>query len=198
MKKSFLTLIIIVLVLNSCSTDSELEVSKISSQKISEVVNEKNLSVQKLKYSLLSKEDKFSIWENKINNLINDNLNDEQKSLILDLKNHLNVSIFDDDLNNDTREIFKTVYSKQFLEKANTIFSEEFIITNFYYINYKFYDGENSNCNCTSQSSVTCLSTIQNPLFCKKGYADCKQSLKNCGFLLRYDCDGMCLSVHDM
>ena len=128
-------------------------------------------------------------------------INNEQKNLLNDLKNNLSASIFDDIKNNDSREIFNTVYSKEFLKKANKIFSEEYIITNFYYVSYRTDTGGIDvggggvprNCNCTTLSSVTCLSTIQNPLFCKKEYGDCVKSPSNCGFLLSYECDGQCI-----
>lgn len=190
----------------SCSNDSELENSNASKEKISEVMIESNLSIQKMKYNMLSKEDKFLLWNNKVQFLIDDSkLNNEQKSLLIDLKNHLNTTVFDDGKNNDEKEVFKTIYAKEFLKKANVLFSEEYIITNFYYITYKtdagFEGGGGdgpSSCNCSSGSVVTCLSTIQNPLFCKKSQSNCKITKSNCGWLLRYDCDGMCLSVHDM
>jgi hypothetical protein len=128
-------------------------------------------------------------------------INNEQKNLLIDLKNNLSASIFDDTKNNDRREVFKTVYAKEFLKKANKLFSEEYIITNFYYVNYKtdtggIEDGGGApkNCNCTTQNAVTCFSTIQNPLYCKKAESNCSKVPSNCGFLLWYDCDGMCIS----
>lgn len=198
--KKILFLVLSVL-LFSCSNDSELENSNVSKEKISEVMNESNLSIQKMKYSMLSKEDKFLLWNNKVQFLIDDSkLNNEQKSLLIDLKNHLNITVFDDKKNNDEKEVFKTIYAKEFLKKANVLFSEEYIITNFYYITYKtdggFEGGEDapSNCNCKSDFILACPSHISNPIYCKEEYKSCKKST-NCGWFLQYTCDGMCIPV---
>ena len=97
MKKVFYALSFIVLSFYSCTNDSGLESSEVSKEKISEVINELNLSTQKMKYGMLNKNEKFLLWENKIIVLMEDlEINNEQKNLLNDLKNNLSASIFDD------------------------------------------------------------------------------------------------------
>ena len=51
--------------------------------------------------------------------------NNQQVSLLNNLKNQLNVNLFDTKLNIDEREVFKTIYVKDFLNKAKRLFTKK-------------------------------------------------------------------------
>lgn len=182
---------------NDLNRDSNLSVN---TSKINQVLNEKVSEIQKLMYSSLNPEEKLFIWNRKISVLLNDEkLNTQQKELLTELKNNLTSDVFDQNVENYNRTIFKTVYSVEFLEKANELFNKEYILKSFYEltsmqssVNFK---SVTSNCNCSKASAVTCAlgGTQESPLIC--GTAKCKVKSESCGWLWQYDCDGQCKSV---
>jgi len=187
--------------LTSCTSNDNVSSTSISKEKISSVLNEKNYETQKLKYSLLNKDEKFSIWNNKITSLIsNGNLNENQISFLEDLKSNLNPNLFDECKKSDSREVFKVVKSLEYINKAKKLFSTQVINETFYQItsttptNGLMDDGSSRMCNCSTGSSVTCAlgGTVDMPIYCAK--SKCNITPSNCGWLLMYDCNGVCKS----
>ncbi|GEM54013.1 hypothetical protein B0A58_03540 [Flavobacterium branchiophilum NBRC 15030 = ATCC 35035] len=206
MKKLMFLFAFIMFTFLSCS-DNENANSQNSAQivntKINEVLKEKNIISQKIMYNLLSKEDKFKIWNDRLTKIIhNDKLTEQQLNLLNDLKSQLSVSLFNNDSMNDNREIFKNVYIKTFLKKSIAVFSEEFIYNNFYTLSNKSNDqiisreivlennivGPKSKCTCNIGSIWSCsgLGT------CRRSDCEPTQNWGGCGFLMFFDCNGKC------
>ncbi len=191
-----LTFSIITFILMSCSNENLQNEDNLDSSKISLTLKEKNSSTQKVMYNLLSKEEKYSLWIEKINYILyNKKLNEEQAKLIIDLKRNLNINLFDDNEFNNEKVVFKVVYVKEFLEKASQIFDNEFIYDNFFNIesNLKnrgtpiyFFDQFQSDCVCNASSIYGCSYNYK----CKK--TDCKFTTSGCGFLFMFECNGTC------
>jgi len=194
MKKLILTLGIVLSLLSSCTTSDDSTTNQENS-KISSVLKEKNYDSQKLMYQMLSKNEKHQIWANKIDVLISDSsLNSQQIYLLNDLKNHLNVNIFDNKSNNDEREVFKTIYAKDFLNKAKYLFSYEYVHENFFTINgtsnlMKIADTKPV-CSCNQTSIWSCA---MNTSTCKST-DKCRTDSDGCGFAGMFECNGNCFN----
>lgn len=180
-------------ILFSCSENESINSSKeiVNESKISQVLNEKDYESQKLMYNNLSSDEKYKLWNDKIEKIINkNNLNEEQKTLLQELKKNMFVGIFDETENNDKAEIFKNIYVKDFLKKASKIFNREFIRANFYYISKisseRRYSGESS-CSCNIGATFTCTYRIE----CRS-LQTCRSSTSGCGFLGAFECNGNC------
>ena len=114
MKKVIFGLIVSLALFNliSCSDNNEIERTS-SNKRISQVLNEKNYTTQKIMYSLLNEEEKLKIWNDKIENILQkNNLTKEQSDLIYELKNNISLNLFNDGERNDEREIFKSIFVK--------------------------------------------------------------------------------------
>lgn len=194
MKKSIVIFgLLIGLTIISCSQndlnrDSNLSVN---TSKINQVLNVHDYESQKLMYISLTSEEKFNLWNNKLDVLLqNDFLNMEQKNLLKDLKKELFVDFFDSSENNDKAEIFKNIYIKDFLHKASKIFTADYIHNNFYTISNnsqnKVYYGV-SGCTCNIGATFTCTYHIE----CKS-LKTCRESSSGCGFLMAFECNGNC------
>lgn len=191
MKKLILTLSMSLLLFCSCS-DNEAFEKQNNESKISAVLKEENYDTQKIMYRMLSNEEKLQLWQDKLSTMIQiDELNEKQIDLIKDLKAHLNADLFDNNGNNDKREIFKNVYAKDFLKKSQSLFTPKYFTENFYNISNRIAiddDGPNKpDCTCNQSSIWSCV-----------GLPDCKASDKcdtttdGCGFLGFSECDGRC------
>jgi hypothetical protein len=193
MKKLILTLGIVLSLLSSCTTDDT--VTNQENSKITSVLKEKNYDTQKLMYRMLSKEEKQEIWVDKIDVLISDSsLSGQQVSLLNDLKNHLNVTLFDTKSNNDEREVFKTVYAKDFLNKAKSLFSYEYVSENFFTINGNLSLAKLADtkpvCSCNQTSIWSCVGINER---CKET-DKCRKDSDGCGFLGFSECNGNCFN----
>ncbi|WP_396167159.1 bacteriocin fulvocin C-related protein [Flavobacterium sp.] len=193
MKKLILTLGIVLSLLSSCTTDDT--VTNQENSKITSVLKEKNYDTQKLMYRMLSKEEKQEIWVDKIDVLISDSsLSGQQVSLLKDLKNHLNVTLFDTKSNNDEREVFKTIYVKDFLNKAKSLFSEDYVYNNFFTISgnnssSKLYDSKPI-CSCNQGSMWSCGMATST---CRET-DKCRKDSDGCGFATMFECNGNCFN----
>lgn len=193
MKKVIFGLIASLALFNLVSCSDSNEIDEISRNKrISQVLNEKNYATQKIMYSLLNEEEKFKIWNDKIENIIqNNNLTKEQSDLLYELKNNISVNLFKDREKNDEREIFKTIFVKNFLKKTINVFSEDFIVSNFYYINYDTAKlapiGDLPDCTCNIGSMWSCSGSFE----CKETNK-CADTTSGCGFLTFFECTGRC------
>lgn len=175
--------------LNSCSSDDTQLNS--SSERIERVLREKDYETQKLMYAMLSSNEKFKIWDDKINSMIiNHNLNSGQIKLLKDLKHHLSANLFDETVKNDKREIFKYVYVKEFLKKSEKLFDRDYIYINFFSLSDKKLSPELSqpNCTCNRGSMWSCAMATSD---CGGG-SSCSDSTSGCGFGGFFECNGKC------
>ncbi|WP_395042858.1 bacteriocin fulvocin C-related protein [Flavobacterium sp.] len=192
MKKLILTLGIVMSFFASCNSDYET-LKNDSNSRIAVVLSEKNYDSQKLMYLMLSSEDKYKIWNSKLENLIaNKKLNEKQLDLLKKLKSNFTINLFDDYKNNNEREIFKNVIVKDFLKKAELTFSYEFIYNNFYTISGRVFDGGSGdplpNCTCNKGSIYSCAMQVND---CKDSLL-CKSTTAGCGFMTYFECNGKC------
>lgn len=193
MKKVIFGLIVSLALFNliSCSDNNEIERTS-SNKRISQVLNEKNYTTQKIMYSLLNEEEKLKIWNDKIENILQkNNLTKEQSDLIYELKNNISLNLFKDGERNDEREIFKSIFVKNFLKKTVNVFSEDFIVSNFYYINENTAKAvpidDLSDCTCNIGSMWSCSGSFE----CKDTNK-CADTTSGCGFLTMFECTGRC------
>lgn len=211
MKKNiFKTLCILLLacLFPSCSQDSFTEesiISENSTLKINNVLNENNKNDQKIKYNLLAKESKHTLWANKLEVLLNDQsiiLNEEQKKLIEELKKKIDITLFDNE-DNDEKAYFKDIYIPNFLKRAQKVFSNKQIISFFYTLSEPItsssltlkqlstslsVDSE-KDCDCNYGSIYSCQGTYA--YTCDKT-AKCLADTSGCGFLTMFECNGLC------
>lgn len=200
----------------SCSQDSTTEqalAAEKSAYKINQMLSEKNADSQKLKYVLLSSEEKHSIWLNKYELILNGGssptnkaitLNDKQKELIQELKNKLTQNVFDKN-DNIEKEYFRNIYVPKFLERAQKVFTYEQIGSLFYKVSESTTDfshesqsasaktasGWVRDCNCDKGSFFSCQWGGDK---CD-GQAGCKETYNGCGFNWMYACNGICKAV---
>ena len=146
-------------------------------------------------YKMLSKEEKREIWVNKIDKLLlNTNLNSRQIYLLDDLKNHLDINLFDNKSVNDEREVFKTIYVKDFLNNAETQFSYEYIYDNFFTISGDIGSSKLYNpipiCSCNQGSIWSCALGVSECRATNK----CRSDTDGCGFAGMFECNGNCFN----
>lgn len=191
MKKHLFYLAVLISTVISCTHDSGIE-KKSSESRISEVLTETNYSTQKIMYSLLNEQEKFKIWNDKIDTILaNKNLTKKQSELIQELKNNLSINLFKDGVVNDEREIFKSIFVTSFLKKTINVFNEDFIINNFYYITENSANATRSSelpdCTCNIGSMWSCSGSFE----CRDSNK-CKDTTHGCGFLTFFECTGRC------
>lgn len=194
MKKLFFGLTI--LIFSSCSVEND-SLNDSKTTRIEEIKNEKNIAVQRVMYNLLSPDEKYYLWSQKIDNLTNDkSLNAEQINLLEEVKSKLNRNYFDDSYSDDKKEIFKVVYLKEFLKKAKDIFDDNFIYNSFYTINSSrilFVDDDSPINSCACYKGTTFWSCgVLSPYTCKTPPDPCSEKTKGCGLWLQDKCDGTC------
>lgn len=192
MKKIFFTIFILFLfVFNSCTGDDTQ--SDLSRMRIEKVLAEENYETQKMMYAMLDSNEKYKIWDDKINAMIkNDDLNSGQVELIKDLKRHLSANLFDETVKNDEREIFKYVYVKEFLKISEKLFDRKYIYVNLFSISNKALSPELSqpNCTCNRGSMWSCAMATSD---CGSS-SSCDSSTSGCGFGGFFECNGKCFS----
>jgi hypothetical protein len=174
----------------SCSTDDNTLNEGINQSKINEVLNQNDYETQKVMYRMLNQNEKLTLWDNKINNLIlNNNLNKKQVELLNELKINLKTEIFNQ-VSSENKTIFKTVFVKDFLNKSKSVFASEFFFDNFYNIQLKIapIDSELPDCTCNKGSAFSCG---WNSVTCRES-DKCSDTDDGCGFLLLYSCNGRC------
>ena len=211
MKNLILSFSMAFLFFTSCSKENEPENIIINSKKIATVVSEKNIDNQKLMYNMLSKEEKFTLWINKLNNIsLNPYFNQEQIDLINELKSNLSVDLFDSNPINDKKEVFKAIYVNDFLKKSKNLFNTDEMYLLFFTVNDLKKKNETSkiagdttlnsewdtgigwgpatNCTCNTTSIWSCAAGID----CIYKKDNCKILASDCGFLTMYECNGKC------
>ena len=199
MKKISKLLIVLISVLTvSCTAEGD-RIVNVETSAVQQVINEKNATVQRLMYNLLTPQDKQLIWAQKLDELINSqNLNQQQVKLLSEVKSVLTIEYFDNQIVNDEKEIIKVYYMKSFLKKAQTFFTTDFIYSNFYKIDPKKNNlrtaplDDFTNCGCYRGSIWTC--GIVSPVTCKIPANYCRESHSGCGLWYDYPCNGECRS----
>lgn len=192
MKNSILLLVLVLVLSYSCSDNQQKNSVNL---KINAVLNEKNYDSQKLMYQMLSKNEQYQLWKDKIEKLVSDtNLNNQQIMLINDLKNHININLFEKISNNDEKEVFKSIYVKDFLNKAKSLFTYEYVYVNFFTINGNIslfkIDDIKPVCSCNQSSIWSCA---MGAYTCKET-DKCRKDSDGCGFLGFYECNGNCFN----
>jgi len=138
----FLAVLFLIILFN-CTNENVSPVNNIeniSEQKINTILNMSSESDRRLAYDLLNKNEKFSIWKNKMESLINENklfgvtinLTEEQLKLISELNNNLEPYLFSKE-QNDKKEFYKNVYVPKFIEKAKLVFDNNYVIGMIFY-----------------------------------------------------------------
>lgn len=214
MKK--LLLLFVICLIASCSQDSTTEealVAEKSEFKINQMLNEKDLESQKIKYALLSSEEKHTIWLNKYESLVNNStslthkgmlLNDKQKKLIEELKDKLTQNVFDQNDNNE-KEYFRNIYVPNFLKRAQKVFTYDQMGSLFYKLSEsptnsshekqsasaRIASGWVRDCNCDKGAFFSCQWGGDK---CD-GQASCQQTYNGCGFNWMWACNGLCRAV---
>lgn len=200
MKNFNLFIVISCLLIISCDSNPEDSKGSLNNNKIMKVLFEKDLPTQIELYNLLSKEEKFRIWDSKISELLNDpKLDNNQLNLLIELRSKLNSNIFDINPINNEREIFKNIYTNNFLERALKFFPKEYIKVNFFQISQSVlfrdlgiedpFDPEaKPDCTCNKGSAFSCNWNIDE---CRSSNK-CKTTSGACGFLGLFSCNGRC------
>ena len=145
-----------------------------------------------------NEKEKFKIWDDKIDNILEKNdITKEQSDLIYELKSRLSINLFKDIKSNDEKEIFKTIFLKNFLKKSINVFSEDFIYDNFYSISSNINyiaapgepdEGELPGCTCNRGSIWSCVGAS----FECKSTNKCSDTTTGCGFFTMFECNGRC------
>jgi hypothetical protein len=192
--KSKLVALFCALLFFSCSKDDA------TSSKVASVLSINDSAEQKVEYSLLNSNEKFIIWDNKINSLLEDNsLNEEQKDLIKELKNNIKPKYFEKSTN-DEKEYFKNIYVKNYLKKIDKVFNRDQINSIFYSINIKRGNIQNAisdtsryspriTCDCNRGSLFGCGDSCTITI-CGNPTPD------GCGFMWGWECNGGCILLN--
>ncbi len=189
MKKIMFSLGILMSFLMSCSNNDNIKNNTSSNERISAVLSEKKYDTQKIMYRMLSKEEKQTLWENKINLLTLDNkLSKQQLELLYSLKSKLTSTLFDENSRNDEKEVFKTIYVKTFIKKAQRLFANNYIYENFYTLS-NLRVAPKPDCSCNQGSIYSCSGI---PTDCKQADLYCVTTSSGCGALWIFECNGNC------
>ncbi|WP_163398326.1 bacteriocin fulvocin C-related protein [Flavobacterium fluviatile] len=195
----------------SCSQDvanEELAKDSRADYKIDKVFALEKEDVQRNAYTLLTQEEKYTLWIKKLESLIDNgsfyksetiSLNSKQKALIQELKNKVTKNVFADKPN-DEKEYFLNIYAPKFLKKAQKVFTYDQMGLIFYKISKTQEDinlkklsvtskaNSEGGCNCAAGGYFTCQWGGDK---CAAN-TDCRDPRANCGFMWSSPCDGDC------
>lgn len=223
MKIKFLLLFLITFFLFNCSSDADSLENIIDDESIIElekVAEMKSQNERKLAYRLLSDEEKFYLWDNKLSKLINENylygiyidLTEDEKSLLKEIKGQIELSFFNDS-QSDKKAFFKNVYIPQFIDKSKETFSNKYLIGFIFYdismpiskkidINnlndlIQYYQSSRELTPIGGGGGNSCDCDTDAFFSCKWGddycvASSCSTVHTDCGFLWLSDCDGIC------
>lgn len=213
----------------NCTDDSNLTVERserVSIEKILSVLNMPDESSRKLAYSLLNGQERMKIWKDKFEILINESklfgikvqLTEGEISLVQEINSKLELHLFEH-TQSDEKEIFKNVYIPEFINRAEEVFENKYLLGMIFYentviLNKKIkrnienadisdlidsFNGRNEgvigeisdkkDCDCSVGSFFSCA-WGQHDDHCKK--SECEETNGGCGFLLLSDCDSIC------
>lgn len=114
------------------NSNTSEDLQNVSELKINAVLQMSSQADIKLAYSLLNENEKFKIWKDKFEKLINNGtlygvpirLTDEQMGFIEEINKELKVFVFINS-QNDEKEYFKNVYVNDFLKRSTGAFDNE-------------------------------------------------------------------------
>lgn len=192
MKKLFSIFVLLVLfTFYSCSESETTNTSNenINVSKIAEVLKEQDYDTQKLMYLNLTSDEKFKLWDDKLVKLQGDKrLSLNQRELIKELRSQFDSEVFVEKKYNDKAEVFKNIYAKDFLKRAEVLFDRNFIRDNFYNISTNLLGKlVTKSCSCNIGATFTCTYKIE----CRS-IQNCNSSSNGCGFLGAFECNGNC------
>lgn len=190
MKKILLLFVVAVATLTSCSNDESNNIDALKLESVISTTNKNN--EQRVAYSLLNPDEKFSLWNNQFNELLDENsLNTNQKDLIRELQKNVKVSFFSEEVS-DEKEYFKNIFVPNYLVKLQLEFSNESINEIFYSLKPSRITpilinnpGVTKGCDCNQGSLFGgCSGNCEEKT--------CKGSSTGCGFLWAWECNGVC------
>lgn len=169
----------------------------------------KNSREQKVAYNVLTQNERYFLWVNKLNSILDGELYNEvldldsdKRKLINEVLEIINADMFSKEPNSSL-QYFKQIFIPDFLKRCQKSFTKTEISMIFGELDkinisdYSLktlsksmnYDPEygNEECNCNTTSAVTCYSFPEN---CKE--LDCLLQSLGCGFMLAFECDGLC------
>ena len=205
--KKLITICVLTLLFSCSKNNNLIEIENVNQSKITQILENRNLSEQKMQYSLLNKEEKLTLWNSKLNKISNTyTLNKRQLQLINEFNNKINSSHYK--YNSDEQIYLKTVVIPKYLKRLKKEFTINQIGAIFYTISYQLdpitqqradsglYEpgdqdggGGTGNCNCNKNSMVSCKWLNAPSCLNKK----CNEpSSTSCGFGGFYECNGIC------
>jgi hypothetical protein len=199
LKLNVITLIIISFFFQSCSTNDEE--SAIDFSKIESVKNIKDYEKQKIAFGMLTKSEKHFFWKNKLNRYINSNVfNSDQLELVNLLLSKYTPEVYEE---NNYRDYFNTIVTKDFIVKASKLFSSSEINEYFCSINGLEQRlpgggiggevGLSCNCNNATIGGFDCAGLDFR--HCTSPGGGCTDTSLNCGVFNTSPCDGVCRSI---
>lgn len=197
-------------IFSSCSkkddlTGNKYEIIQKGRMMISLLEPHKDFETRQLSYSLLSPEQRYSLWYAKLSDNAAQNIyTNEQSSKIIELRDYISEQTF---TKGDKREIFYSVWFPNFVKQTESIFSS----TQFYSLfmtldqNLKIDDSNPTVnveepplvCKCALNSNFTCPSySFSLPIGVSVSYGKCEKigactaTSSGCGALWDNECDG--------
>lgn len=185
----------------SCS--NEEQTSNIDQEKIQFVLQSKSNEVTKAAYQLLTPEEKYFIWDERMDYILaQEDLTIEQVNFINELKSDLSIEIFSDELTAeganfdlqfpDTRlDIFEPIQGYYYFgsllnmpDNGTWASIKAKGANSFYFDSFKLVDdsGTALSCHCHKGSIVS--------PGCQYGCSSSEETKRGCGFLWRYSCNG--------
>ncbi|MBX9782634.1 MAG: bacteriocin fulvocin C-related protein [Chitinophagaceae bacterium] len=170
----------------SCSKqgNADIETNDLTAQ----VLQLKTTEAQRITFAeILTPSQKNQVWQSRINKMIKENtLTDIQKGLMLELKQKLNITIFE---SNSKRDEFMSSFVLDWQKRAIPVIGYDLLfkyLANIDDVQTKESLAARSGCNCNSTSSFSCIgrNECDNPA--------CNSSDSGCGFLWLYECNGRC------
>tara|TARA_R110002051_G_C8680193_1_gene491676 strand:- start:604 stop:1257 length:654 start_codon:yes stop_codon:yes gene_type:complete len=190
----------------SCNEDKDSSIEFINESKIQQIIEMVDNQEQKLAYSLLNKNEKYSLWQQKFEIIINSKyFNEGQNQLIKKIKNDLISDIFLED--DDSQIYFKNVSIPNYLKTLKKEFNNEDIGFIFYTLDsyrslkkdvIKYEDnegggtGQSKSCDCNRNSMWSCTWWNTSTCLERAELNGCKILFDGCGFMNSYSCNGKC------
>lgn len=205
-KISILALLMITIITSiflACTKETDLLNSTENSNLRESFLKNKDYVTIKSDFNLLNKKDKIELWNEKLNQLLKENLPIQTKNLIKNLVLELNKETVDSKKMSEiaislANSIPQEDFYKMFTElndykyegtfKGKTKVSQE-IINDLYSINYE-YKTDNSNIEHNkSSASRDCNCNWTCDLYAGGSTSNCKATSSGCGFLWAFSCE---------
>ena len=195
-KLSLLALVMVSLIFYSCNKNEDLGLQlNDSSSKIANVLSINDFEKQKIAFELLNSDEKYTIWENKLENLINSGeLNVSQIEIVRNMLSKFTPEVYTE---SEYRAYFNTIITKDFVVKANKLFTADELNNYFYSMSglqdRRYDDGRSCNCNNATIGGFDCSGIDFR--HCTAPSAGCRDTSFSCGVFNTSPCDGICRSI---